>query len=117
MGDRALIPMLLDGENITTCPKRAYCDHFRELDPVLERYTWAQKGHWPEPGLWPDQPAVLIECFRIIDTALHDAEEVKERQRKAAAKAEAAQRAAATSGSAPAPRRTPSHPSVSRRPT
>lgn len=115
IGDKAVIPSILDGEQITVCPKRFYCDRARELDPVLERWLYAQRGQLPEPGLWNEQPAMLVECFRVIEAALADAEKVLARQRQARAKAEAAHRAGA--GKTPAPQRKLSHPGASRRPS
>lgn len=108
IGEKAWAPSLLDGEQIWTCPKRAYCDHARELDPIIERWVYAQRGQFPEPGQWLDQPAQLVACFRIIDAALTDAEGVIQRHRKAAA--EAAQRQA--SQPAAPERKQHAHPAV-----
>lgn len=78
----ATSPLVLDGKNVDTCPRRPLLDEpgfYRELFFLYRAY---QKGFLPEPGGLNDQPAYLISCFQVIDAAIAEVEREQDRKRK-----------------------------------
>ena len=70
----AIIPVMFDGELEYRCPRRPLLD-----DPfyseALNTYSWAQQGHFPDPGQWPDQSVKFASVMAIIESAMTEADQ------------------------------------------
>jgi len=90
--------MHFDGRELRRCPRRPYLDAPEWFNEVFRAYQWLQKGYFPSPGTWADQPAKLIDLVEVIDraNASADAHERKEADEKARRQKRAAQGARPT---------------------
>lgn len=68
------------------CPMRGFFEDPEAFNALMERYRWMKAGHFPEPGLWIDQPAKLLDLMAVIDQALDDAAAEKRRKQEASMK-------------------------------
>lgn len=80
--------MKLDGEDLLRCPRRPILDNPEFYSRLFGRYRHYQKGHFFEEGAIGSQPALLMECFDVMDQTLDVVEnyrreqEAKKRARK-----------------------------------
>jgi hypothetical protein len=64
------VPLLFDGKNTRTCPRRPFLDAPEFLNRVFHTYAMMKRGHLPEEGGVGNQPAVLVECWNVVDVAV-----------------------------------------------
>ena len=78
----AYLPVTLDGEDTYACPRQ----HLRE-NPAAYGKLWFlyghyKKGHLPDRGGIVDQSNVLMQLFRVLDTANEDIDRAEEEERR-----------------------------------
>jgi hypothetical protein len=73
----------LDGVKLERCPRRLFLDHTHDINELLWYYSAYKRGQLPSPGGLLDQPALMMEAFRVIDGAMStvEAELSKERDK------------------------------------
>ena len=61
----------IEGQLLTRCPKRLFLDHPDDMSEVLWYYSNYKRGLLPVAGGLLDQPALLMEMFKVIDSAMN----------------------------------------------
>lgn len=69
------MPLVFDGETLDRCPRRPFLDDPEWFDSIFTSYSWVQKGFLPVQGTYHDIPNKLATCFKVIDQAIHYAED------------------------------------------
>lgn len=82
-----MIPLLIDDELITRCPRRPFLDDPQWYNEILRSYRYAQEGMLTEPGTWLDQGAMLVAAFSILDVAVAEAREKQSDKKRGQARA------------------------------
>lgn len=74
----AALPLTVDGEDIFRCPRRPILEEPVYFSAVFRAYGDYQRGILPENGGVLDQPARLLQSFRVIDEAAADCRRARE---------------------------------------
>jgi hypothetical protein len=78
--------LTFDGEVMDRCPLRPALDHTNAVNDLLWYYSnFNKKGVLPEPGGLLDQPAVMLEVFRVFDGAVATVDSYERAKREAEA--------------------------------
>ena len=82
----------LEGELLLRCPKREFLNNPEDISELLWYYSSFKKGVLPDRGGLLDQPAKMMECFKVIDNAIGTVEAQKNAEQQQAPTAPAARR-------------------------
>ncbi len=58
-------PWMLDGEQFTECPVKTVSEQSFQY---LRAYFYYEKGYFPNPGGWMEQPEKLLQALQIIES-------------------------------------------------
>jgi len=64
------------------CPRRPVKDDPALFYEVSRLWSMREKGFLPYPGSYLEQPAVLVECWDIVDRAIAEIMRLEERRRE-----------------------------------
>lgn len=78
-------PVIFDGEPIMRCPRRPVLDDPEGIATALWSWQDRERGFLPNPGGIGDQPAKLVQAWRVIDNATSKTRETKLEQSRARA--------------------------------
>lgn len=74
---------------LTRCPLRLFLDNPDDMGELAWYYAAYKRGQLPEEGGLLDQPAKMMDAFRVIDAANVTLEEQDRKEQEAKAAAEA----------------------------
>ncbi len=69
------IPIIFDDVELDRCPRRPFLDDPVWFDSIYTAHGYLQKGMLPIAGTYLDLPNKLNTAFKVIDSAVHFAEE------------------------------------------
>lgn len=61
--------MEIDGQKLTHCPMRLFLDNPDDMGELVWYYAAYKRGQLPNEGGLLDQPAKMMQAFRVIDNA------------------------------------------------
>jgi hypothetical protein len=76
----AKLPVVLDGEEMTTCPRRPILDDPEFYGDLFGRFRRYQKGLFYDEGAVGSQPNLLIECLDEMEQTLGVVDEYRREQ-------------------------------------
>ena len=71
---------MMDGEQLWRCPRRPYFEDPRWFNEVFQAYRWREKGYLSQGGGYDDEVCTFPDLMDVIDTALSDAAEAKQKK-------------------------------------